>query len=157
MSYFIDVILPIPLDKEFTYCINEDEARFLKPGMRVAVQFGKSKVYAALVFKVHQNPPMTYEAKEIEHILDEDPIVTKNQLDLWSWISNYYLCTKGEVMRAALPSAFLLESETIILKNENVSIEESLLKDDEFLVYEALQYQSLLHIQEVVRERNNSC
>ncbi|WP_438423164.1 replication restart helicase PriA [Aquimarina macrocephali] len=150
MSYFINVILPIPLDKEFTYSINKTEATFLQPGMRVAVQFGKSKVYAALVTKIHQNPPLVYEAKEIEHILDESPIVTQHQLELWSWISNYYMCTKGEVMRAALPGAFLLESETIILKNEKSLFDESLLKDDEFLIYEALQYQSLLRIQEVM-------
>ena len=150
MSYFINVILPIPLDKEFTYAVNKDEAVFLKPGMRVAVQFGKSKVYAALVTKVHQNPPVVYEAKEIEYILDESPIVTSNQLQLWSWISNYYLSTKGEVMRAALPGAFLLESETIVIKNESLTFDESLLKDDEFLIYEALQYQSLLRIQEVM-------
>ncbi len=150
MSYFINVILPIPLDKEFTYSINKTEAAFLQPGMRVAVQFGKSKVYAALVTMIHQNPPLVYEAKEIEHILDESPIVTQHQLELWSWISNYYMCTKGEVMRAALPGAFLLESETIILKNEKSLFDESLLKDDEFLIYEALQYQSLLRIQEVM-------
>ncbi len=150
MSYFIDVILPIPLDKEFTYSINENEAAYLKPGMRVAVQFGKSKIYAALVLNVHQNPPLVYEAKEIEHILDESPIVTDNQLKLWIWISQYYMCTKGEVMRAALPSAFLLESETIILKNDTSSIDESQLKDDEFLIFEALQYQSLLRVQEIM-------
>ncbi len=150
MTYFIDVILPIPLDKEFTYSINENEAHFLKPGMRVAVQFGKSKVYAALVTKIHQIAPQVYEAKEIEHILDETPIVTTYQLELWSWISEYYMCSKGEVMRAALPSAFLLESETIILRNDNASVDESLLKDDEFLLYEALQHQSLLRIQEVM-------
>ncbi len=150
MPYFIDVILPIPLDKEFTYGINKNEAAYLQPGMRVAVQFGKSKVYTALVAKVHQNPPLVYEAKEIEHILDETPIITSEQLKLWSWIAQYYMCTKGEVMRAALPSAFLLESETIILKNDQTAIDESILKDDEFLIYEALQHQSLLRIQEVM-------
>ncbi|MFD2561990.1 replication restart helicase PriA [Aquimarina rubra] len=150
MAYFIDVILPIPLDKEFTYSINKNEASFLKPGMRVAVQFGKSKVYAALVTKTHQTPPQVYEAKEIEHILDETPIVTTNQLELWSWISKYYMCSKGEVMRAALPSAFLLESETIILRNDKELVDENLLKDDEFLLHEALQHQSLLRIQEVM-------
>ncbi|MBW1296575.1 replication restart helicase PriA [Aquimarina litoralis] len=150
MSYFIDVILPIPLDKEFTYSVNQNEAHFLKPGMRVAVQFGKSKVYAALVTKIHQTAPEIYDAKDIEHILDEVPIVTSHQLKLWSWISEYYMCSKGEVMRAALPSAFLLESETIIHRNDKEEIDENLLKDDEFLLYEALQHQSLLRIQEVM-------
>ncbi|MCK8520671.1 primosomal protein N' [Aquimarina sp. D1M17] len=150
MSYFIDVILPIPLSKEFTYSITANEAGFIKPGMRVAVQFGKSKVYAALVTKVHQNPPAVYEPKEIEHILDETPIVTIHQLEFWTWISKYYMCAKGEVMRAALPSAFLLESETIISRKDNVVVDETMLKDDDFLVYEALQYQSILRVQEVM-------
>ncbi|WP_282078931.1 replication restart helicase PriA [Aquimarina algiphila] len=150
MSYFINVILPIPLDKEFTYSINKTEAAFLKPGMRVAVQFGKSKVYAALVTKIHETPPLVYEAKEIEHILDEFAIVTPQQLKIWAWISEYYMCTKGEVMRAALPGAFLLESETIVFKNEQTSFDESLLKDDEFLIFEALQYQSVLRVQEIM-------
>ncbi len=150
MAYFINVILPIPLNKEFTYSINKNEAAFIQPGMRVAVQFGKSKIYAALVTTVHQIPPAVYEAKEIEHILDENPIVTAHQLELWTWISKYYMCTMGEVMRAALPGAFLLESETLVHKNEKSVIDESLLKDDEFLIYEALQYQSLLRIQEIM-------
>ena len=147
--YFIDVILPIPLHKEFTYRISETEANFIQPGMRVAVQFGKTKVYAAIVTKVHQTPPEVYEAKEIEHILDEIPIVTQKQLGLWTWMAEYYLCSKGEVMRAALPRAFLLESETIINKKE-LTIDESDLKDDEFLLYEALHYQSVLRIQEII-------
>ncbi|MEW7278212.1 primosomal protein N' [Aquimarina sp. 2201CG1-2-11] len=150
MAYFINVILPIPLNKEFTYSINKNEAAFIRPGMRVAVQFGKSKIYAAVVTTVHQTPPVVYEAKEIEHILDETPIVTMHQLELWSWIAKYYMCTMGEVMRAALPGAFLLESETLIHKNEKSVIDESLLKDDEFLIYEALQYQSLFRIQEIM-------
>jgi len=67
MQYFINVILPIPLEKLFTYSISESEANFLSPGMRVAVPFGKSKIYTGLVAKVHQTPPTVYEAKEIHH------------------------------------------------------------------------------------------
>lgn len=150
MLYFIDVILPIPVENAFTYSISREEALFIKPGMRVAVPFGKSKIYAALALKVHQNAPTIYEAKEIEHILDETPIVTPEQLKFWEWISSYYMCTKGEVMRAALPSAFLLESETIIQRKEDATVNETDLLDDEFLVYEALQHHSLLKIHEVM-------
>ena len=158
MSYFVNVILPIPLDKEFTYQISASEARFLQPGMRVAVQFGKSKVYAALVATIHKTPPQVYEAKEIEHILDEEPIVTTQQLELWKWISDYYMTSMGEVMRAALPGAFLLESETLIVKNKNVSIDENILKDDEYLIFEALQHQNVLRIREIMSiiNRKNS-
>ncbi len=150
MLYFIDVILPIPVENDFTYSISKQEFEFIKPGMRVAVPFGKSKVYAAIVTRIHNETPLIYDAKEIEHILDETPIVTEIQLKFWSWIASYYMCTKGEVMRAALPSAFLLESETIIQRKEDVIVDEADLKDDEFLIYEALQHHSLLKVHEVM-------
>ena len=150
-EYFIDVIIPVPLERLFTYSITKAESDFLKAGMRVAVPFGKSKLYTALVYKVHQNAPDAYEAKSIHQILDKNPIVTKHQITLWRWIAKYYMCTLGDVLRAALPSAFLLESETIISLNEDAKIDDSQLKDDGFLVYEALQYQSTLQIQDIVK------
>jgi primosomal protein N' (replication factor Y) len=148
--YFIDVILPIPLQKAFTYHITEAEAQFLKPGIRVAVPFGKSKIYTALVYKTHNNPPTAYEAKTIHQILDEQPVVTETQLLHWEWIAKYYMCSLGEVMRAAMPNAFILESETIISKNDKIEVKDSELKDDEFLIYEALHHQTSLKIQDVV-------
>jgi primosomal protein N' (replication factor Y) (superfamily II helicase) len=125
--------------------------------MRVAVPFGKSKIYTAIVHDTHQNPPEVYLAKEIHQILDEFPLVTEYQIKLWSWIANYYMCTLGDVLRAALPSAFLLESETIISLSNNTSISDSQLKDDEFLVFEALQHQSALKVNEIsnILNRNN--
>ena len=149
MQHFIDVILPIPIQKTFTYSVTEDEANFLQKGMRVAVSFGKTKMYTGLVFNIHQIAPTFYEAKDIHQILDEDPLVNEQQLLHWKWISDYYMCSLGEVYRASLPAAFLLESETIIIKNA-IPIEESILLDDEFLVYEALQHQSQLTIHQVV-------
>jgi len=151
MNYFIDVIIPIPLEKLFTYSITSAEASFLKPGMRVSVPFGKSKIYTGIVYSIHNNEPHVYEAKEIQQILDEFPIVNSFQLKLWKWIAKYYMCTLGDVMRAALPSAFILESETIITKNNDHIIEDKDLKDDEFLVYEALHHQSSLKIHDIIK------
>ncbi|MGY5847201.1 replication restart helicase PriA [Salegentibacter sp. HM20] len=148
MAYFTDVILPLPLDKRFTYAVDAGEAQFLKPGMRVAVPFGKSKLYTAVVTKIHQSKPQHYEAKPIHQIIDESPLVTEVQLQFWEWIASYYMCSEGDVMRAALPGAFLLESEQIIQLKKNVEIPQDL-SDDEFLVVEALQSQSSLKIQEV--------
>ena len=116
--------------------------------MRVAVPFGKSKLYTAIVAEIHEIEPVTYEAKDIYQILDDSPLVTKKQLQHWQWVANYYMCSLGEVMRSALPSAFLLESETQVLKNKNF-IDESLLSDDEFLIMEALEHQSNLPIQKI--------
>jgi len=148
LQYFIDVILPIPIQKTFTYTVTEDEAKFLQKGMRVAVSFGKTKMYTGLVFNIHQTAPTLYEAKDIYQILDEEPLVNERQLEHWQWISSYYMCSIGDVYRASLPSAFLLESETIIIKNDK-DIDESDLLDDEFLIYEALQHQSQLTIHQV--------
>ncbi len=155
--YFIDVILPIPLKQSFTYSVNKDEAAFLKQGMRVAVPFGKSKVYTGIVYQVHDLPPVGYETKSIDHILDEAPIITTIQLQHWEWLANYYMCSLGEVIKAALPSAFLLESETIIkLSSKNFQDEESL-SNDEFVLYEALQHQSSIHINDArsILDRKN--
>ncbi len=149
MQHFIDVILPIPLEKLFTYAITEAEAHFLKPGIRVAVPFGKSKIYTGLVYSIHTKAPLVYEAKDIHQILEQEPVVNAFQLEFWNWISQYYMCTLGDVMRAALPNAFILESETIISKNKAMALCVNDLEDDEFLVYDALHHHSSLKVQEI--------
>jgi primosomal protein N' (replication factor Y) len=148
--YFVEVILPLSLAKTFTYSVSEVEYLFIKKGMRVTVPFGKSKIYTSLVIEVHKNKPLLYEAKEIHQILDEFPIVTESQIQHWLWISNYYMCAIGDVYRGAMPSALLLESETVISRKNDFFIDESLLSDDEFLVYEALQQQSFLKVQDII-------
>ena len=155
--YFIDVILPIPLKQSFTYSVNKDEAFFLRPGMRVAVPFGKSKIYTGIVYKIHSNDPPSYETKSIDQILDEHPIITEIQLTHWEWMARYYMCTLGEIIKAALPSAFLLESESIVLLNKDIIVSEADFSDDEFLVYDALLNQSSLHINDVraILDRKN--
>ncbi len=146
--HYIDVILPLPLQKLFTYEINPEEAVFLQIGMRVVVPFGKRKIYTGVIFNIHQNAPIAYDAREIHQILDENPIVTVKQIAHWQWISEYYMCSLGEVLRAAIPSALLLQSETIIIKNPDFT-DEKLLSDNEFLIFEALQHQSTLSIDKI--------
>ena len=149
MDHFLDVVLPIPLERFFTYSISQEEFEFIKPGMRIAVPFGKSKIYTAIAFRTHKEAPQAYEAKEIFQILDEKPLVNPHQLKHWEWMAHYYMCTLGEVVRSAIPSAFLLESETLILPNKESVIDGSELNDDEFLVYEALQHQTALKVSEI--------
>lgn len=148
--FFVEVILPLALDKTFTYKVSEAEFYFIKPGMRIAVPFGKSKVYTALAVEVHQNKPLLYEAKEIHEIIDEKPIANHYQIKHWFWIAEYYMCSIGEVYKSAVPSALLLESETIILKNKENEVLKSELSDDEFLVYEALEKQNSLKVQDII-------
>ena len=150
MHYFIEVIIPLSLSKTFTYKVSENEYAFIEKGMRIAVPFGKSKIYTALVIDLHQNEPTLYDAKEIHQILDEKPIANEFQINHWFWIASYYMCNIGDVYRGALPSAFLLESETLISKNHEIFVDEKELTDDEFLIYEALQRQSFLKVQDII-------
>ena len=142
MLYYADVILPLALDRPYTYAVEKQDFLFLKPGFRVAVSFGKSKVYTGVVIKLHNLQPQRYTPKFIEFILEDSPSISKRQLELWQWISEYYHCKLGEVMRAAFPATFLLESETVIVKKE-FEDDKSTITDEEYLIYEALESKSL--------------
>ena len=148
--YFVDVILPIPVENCFTYRITDGQYAFIKPGMRLAVPFGKTKIYTALSIGVHQNEPVIYEAKDIEEILDDEPVVHLTQLNFWKWMADYYMCTLGDVLRAALPSAFLLESETIVKRASGFKAETCDLEGDGQLIAEALIDKPILKIHEVM-------
>ncbi len=151
--FFVEVILPLSFSKTLYYKVSEAEYNYIKLGMRVAVPV-KTKIYTALVIKLHENPQIVYEAKEIHQILDEIPIVNQLQINHWFWIAEYYMCNIGDVYRGALPSALLLESETIVSQKNDLFVDQSKLTDDEFLVYEALQKQSLLKIQDIMKILN---
>ncbi len=141
--YFIDVLLPLALPKAYTYRISTGEKKLLGEGFRVAVPFGKQKIYTAVVSRVHQVAPQTYEPKSIVMIMDKAPIISSIQLDFWKWMSNYYMCTPGEILRASLPAALMIESQSILVKKEISEDQLTALSDTQFLVYEALQKQSL--------------
>jgi primosomal protein N' (replication factor Y) len=103
----------------------------IKLGKRVSVQFGKSKVYAAIIAKVHNTPPKDYEAKYLLSVLDDAPIVYPHQLALWEWMAQYYMCTEGEVMQAAVPSHLKITSESVFIYNELEQIDNIQLSDAE--------------------------
>ncbi|HLV47386.1 MAG TPA: primosomal protein N' [Flavobacterium sp.] len=149
MQYFIEVIVPLKIPSTFTYQVSEAEFQFLNIGYRVAVPFGKSKIYTALVTGKHHQPPLKYQAKEIIEIIDEKAIATPMQIDFWHWIADYYMCTLGEVYRAAIPGALLLETETLVKYNSKENILLSGLTDQEYLIYEALQQQPILTVKEI--------
>ncbi len=151
--FFVEVILPLSFSKTLQYRVSESEYNYIKIGMRVAVPV-KTKVYTGLVISLHQNAPSLYDAKEIHQILDEIPIVNQLQINHWLWIADYYMCNIGDVYRGAMPSALLLESETIVSQKNDLFVDQSKLTDDEFLVYEALQQQSSLKVQDIMKILN---
>ncbi|WP_430611898.1 replication restart helicase PriA [Flavobacterium sp. JP2137] len=150
MIYFVEVVVPLAVSATFTYSLTEAEFDFVRLGMRVAVPFGKNKVYTALVLEKHHRVPQQYQAKDIHEILDTFPIATEKQIQLWKWVSEYYMCSLGEVYRTAMPSRLLLESETLIHFNALCEVDPTTLNDQEFLVFEALQFQATLKIEEIV-------
>ena len=118
MAFFLDVVLPLPLKETFTYVITSAEAKIIQPGMRIIVPFGKRKKYTAIAWRVHQVPPKTYAPKQIESIIDMEAVLQPKQLKFLSWIADYYQSPIGLVLRTAMPSLMLLESETEIVTHE---------------------------------------
>ena len=117
MKKYVDVILPLPLPKSFTYSLPDECAEEVEIGCRVIVPFGRKKFYTAIVRNVHYCAPTEYEVKDISALLDASPILLPAQFKFWEWIADYYLCTQGDVYKAALPSGLKLESETIVEYN----------------------------------------
>jgi primosomal protein N' (replication factor Y) len=103
-TQFADIILPLALRGRFTYRIPNELADRVKPGVRVLVQFGGRQFYSGIVCSIHDRSPEIKNIKTITRVLDEIPLINESQLKLWFWISDYYMCGEGEVMKAALPS-----------------------------------------------------
>ena len=145
ITLFADVLLPLKLEGTFTYRIPYEWNDSVCSGQRVAVQFGKNKLYSGLVRRIHQKVPVgAREVKYILSILDEQPIVNERQFLLWEWIAKYYVCSVGEVMNAALPSALKLASETKIVLNPAFNGDFQALNEKEYLIAEALEIQKVL-------------
>ena len=137
-TYFAELILPLPVHGTFTYRIPYEMNDWVKIGVRVVVQFGKRKVYAAIVQEVHERIPTEYVPKYILAILDSKPIVYKKQLAFWDWISTYYMASLGELMNAALPSALKLSSESRISLNPTFKPGSIALNEKESAILSAL-------------------
>lgn len=116
-ALFIDVVLPVPIPQFFTYRLPREMAPLVKVGARVVVEFGKSRVLTALVVRLHNTPPEKYPAKYIGELLDTEPVVTHDQLWLFQWVAEYYMCTTGEVLNVALPSGLKISSQSKIQYN----------------------------------------
>ena len=138
ITLFADILLPLPIDGTFTYRVPYDWNDHIKVGHRVAVQFGRKKLYSGIVKKIHQTPPSKGIAKYILNILDEKPLVNTLQLKFWEWMAGYYMAYEGEVMNAALPSAFRIASEGVVMLAPGFVPDRNILSEFEYRVTEAL-------------------
>ena len=126
MKKFVDVIVPLPIASQYTYSLPESLEESVQPGCRVIVSFGPKKFHTAIVTKVHETAPEAYETKDISEVLDSRPVLLARQFSFWKWLADYYLCTLGDVYKAALPSGMKLESETLVEYNPDFVASEPL-------------------------------
>lgn len=126
MKKFVDVIVPLPIANLYTYSLPSSLENTVKEGCRVVVPFGAKKYYTAIVVKIHYSAPEEYETKDVSEVLDESPALLPRQLPFWKWVADYYLCTLGDVYKAAMPSGMKLESETLVEYNPDFTATEPL-------------------------------
>ena len=148
-GFFAEIIIPLALPKTFTWSVPKHLLENVKAGCRVEVNLGKNKKYAGVVKRIHPDKPEFIEPKEILNVLDVEPVVFEQQLELWEWMASYYMCSEGEVMAAALPAHFKLSSESILVYNEEYGDDFSALDHDEYLIGEALLIKKELKLTEV--------
>tara|TARA_B100000900_G_scaffold84253_1_gene68140 strand:+ start:15907 stop:18333 length:2427 start_codon:yes stop_codon:yes gene_type:complete len=153
---YVEVILPLKLSGSFTYSSNGYD---IKVGQRVVVQFGPKKIYTAIVLSTHNHKPKDYKLKSVLEVLDELPVVNKIQLNFWRWMSEYYLCTIGEIMNTALPSSLKLASETKISFNSSFDGDITALNQDEKIVVDILLNKNEVFLKDIfvkLKKRNFS-
>ncbi len=148
-EWFADIIVPLYLPKTLTWRIPEEIREQVVTGCRVEVQVGNQKRYAGIVKRIHREAPSGFTVKPIIQVIDQTPVVTEEQLQLWNWIAQYYMCSEGEVMLAALPTHLKLSSETILQFHEDHGFDMNELTDREYLVTEALEIKQELKLSEV--------
>ena len=151
ITYFVDVIIPVPIPGTFTYRVPQKFESSISRGCRVIVQFGRRKVYTGIIDNIHRTPPAKYEAKSIMDLLEISPSIKGIQLDLFYWLAEYYMCTVGEVFNSALPSGLKLTSESFIQLNPQPVEDDQYyeLSDKEQMILDALSNKDKLSYEEI--------
>lgn len=149
LALFVEVILPLPLVGMFTYRVPRELEGDVVIGKRVVVQFGKKKLYTGIIANSHDRPPTGYQAKYLDELLDDEPVIFGHQLVFWNWMRQYYLCHLGDVMQAALPSGLKLSSESRLTVHPDYAGETDELNEEEMDILEALQNNTFLTLDDI--------
>ncbi len=149
--HFAEIILPLALPGTFTYEIPPEDLPYLKIGQRVSVPFGTNKLYTGIIHSFHQNKPELFKTKQIDSILDSDPLVTETQIQFWEWMASYYMCSLGDVYRNAFPKALKWESETFVKFIGTIDKIEEKLSEDEWVAVNALDKKGILTVSEIAK------
>lgn len=147
ITLFADVILPLSLERLYTYRIPDEWRDEAIPGKRVIVPFGKKKFYAAILYQIKETPPAGYEAKYIHHILDDVPILSETDFRFWEWMARYYMGHLGDVMAMALPAALRLQSESLLVLHPEAQWDENEVSPEEAQILRLLREKSYLSME----------
>ena len=147
---FANVILPVPIPRLFTYLVPEELRSEISPGKRVIVQFGAKRFFSAIVHHLHSDVPEGYKVKDIISLIDNIPAVNAIQLKFWDWISSYYMCSLGDVMKAALPAGLKLESETKVYCNPDFEAQQHISESEE-IILNILSERNSLSVEEIAK------
>ncbi|PRB01473.1 primosomal protein N' [Chryseobacterium sp. MYb7] len=146
---YAQIVLPLNLKGSFTYKVPEEMMSEIQPGMRVLVPFGGKKIYTGIVFELHDNAPENFIAKEVISMLDDQPIMPEEQINFWNWLSEYYLCSLGEIYRFSFPSSLKLESETYLKLKLGVVVDFENLDVNEMYLIQALEVRQLINLTDI--------
>lgn len=146
---YAQIVLPLNLKGSFTYKVSEELISEIQLGMRVLVPFGGKKIYTGIVFDLHDNAPENFVAKEVISILDDKPILPEEQISFWNWLSDYYLCSLGEIYRFAFPSSLKLESETYLKLKPGAVVDFGNLDVNEMYLIQALEVRQLINLTDI--------
>ena len=145
---FADIVLPLAISESYTYRIPEGMVQKVSVGMRVVVPLGQRKLYTGIIQRIHDEIPETETLKDIEDIIDKDIIIRENQFKLWNWMAGYYMCSSGEIMKAALPAGLKLESESRFILNESFDKKDQL-STHQLNIFEAIRNNENISLNEL--------
>ncbi|MAO32606.1 MAG: primosomal protein N', partial [Crocinitomicaceae bacterium] len=148
-TFFANILIPVPVHEVFTYRIPFEMNGHVMFGQRVIVPFGKSKLQTGIIVEIHERIPKNYQAKYIEYLLDDEPIITNSQFKLWKWISSYYMSPLGDVMNASLPANFKLSSETVIILHPDFDGIGHKIDEKSKLIIDSLEVKDQLNLKEI--------
>ena len=144
-----NIILPFPLNDTYTYYVPQVMEEHICVGQRVIVSFGAKRFFTGIVYSLGEASNVA-DLKPIAEIIDNKPIVSQNQLLYWRRLADYYICSLGDIMRLALPSALRLQSDTTVIINEEITPDN--LSDKESFVYSILQNENGLKINDLAKQ-----
>ncbi len=150
-NIYAQVLLPLPVKGCFTYLVPESLTGTAEEGKRVVVPFGSKKLYAGLIKKIVSSTRSGQNIKEIISVLDDKPLILPGHFRFWEWVSDYYLCTEGEVMNAAMPAALKLSSETTLKINPGTDLEKLSFNIQETTLLQELRKKSQLTVNEAIK------